>query len=48
MPGISYLLYGKNGIFKQLRIFGKDNKPDVDIYLPYERRRDVLTQTYLY
>ena len=31
IPGISYLLYGKNGIFKQLRIFGKDNKPDMDI-----------------
>lgn len=31
IPGISYLLYGKNGIFKQLRIFGNDNKPTMDI-----------------
>ena len=31
IPGISYLLYNRNGRFKQLRIFGEDNKPKVDI-----------------
>ncbi len=31
IPNVSYLLYGKNGVFKQLRIFGEDNKPKVDI-----------------
>ena len=31
IPGISYLLYGRDGIFKQLRIFGKDNQPLEDI-----------------
>ncbi len=31
IPNVSYLLYGKNGVFKQLRIFGEDNKPVMDI-----------------
>lgn len=31
IPCISYLLYGRNGVFKQLRIFGSDNKPAMDI-----------------
>lgn len=31
IPNVSYLLYGKNGVFKQLRIFGEDNKPKADI-----------------
>ena len=31
IPNVSYLLYGKNGAFKQLRIFGEDNKPKMDI-----------------
>ena len=31
VPEVSYLLYGKNGVFKQMRIFGKDNKPKMDI-----------------
>ena len=31
VPNVSYLLYGKNGVFKQMRIFGDDNKPKMDI-----------------
>lgn len=31
IPNVSYLLYGKNGVFKQLRIFGADNRPKMDI-----------------
>lgn len=31
VPDVSYLLYGKNGVFKQLRIFGADKKPKMDI-----------------
>ena len=31
LPGVSYLLYKKDGTFKQLRIFGSDNKPTMDI-----------------
>ena len=31
VPSTSYLLYGKNGVFKQLRIYGEDGKPTIDI-----------------
>ncbi len=31
IPNVSYLLYDKNGVFKQMRIFGDDNKPKMDI-----------------
>ena len=31
IPDVSYLLYGKDGVFKQMRIFGDDNKPKMDI-----------------
>lgn len=31
VPDVSYLLYGKNGAFKQMRIFGEDNNPKMDI-----------------
>ena len=31
IPNTSYLLYGKNGVFKQLRIYGEDGKPIMDI-----------------
>ena len=31
IPNVSYLLYGRNGVFKQLRVFGEDKKPKFDI-----------------
>lgn len=31
IPNVSYLLYKRDGVFKQLRIFGDDNKPKMDI-----------------
>lgn len=31
IPNISYLLYGRNGVFKQLRVFGEDKIPKFDI-----------------
>ena len=31
VPNVSYLLYGKNGVFKQLRIYGEDGKPTMDV-----------------
>ena len=31
VPNVSYLLYGQNGVFKQLRSYGENGKPTMDI-----------------
>ena len=31
IPNVAYLLYNRNGTFKQLRVYGDDKKPKFDI-----------------